>query len=135
MIHYLLDTDICIEMIRGKSPALLAHLRRRKIGSVAISSITLAELQYGVAKSRDPEQNRIALVHFVAPLEVLPFDERAAAGYGKLRAGLERSGRPIGPLDTLIAAHALAAKLTLVTNNQREFSRVVDLHVENWGHA
>ncbi len=135
MIHYLLDTDICIEMIRGKSPAILAHLRRRKVGSVAISSITLAELQYGVAKSRDPEQNLIALVHFVAPLEVLPFDERAAAGYGKLRADLERAGRPIGPLDTLIAAHALAEKLTLVTNNQREFSRVPDLHVENWGQA
>ena len=135
MIHYLLDTDICIEMIRGKSPALLAHLRRREVGSVAISSITLAELQYGVAKSRDPEQNLIALVHFVAPLEVLPFDERVAAGYGKLRADLERSGQPIGPLDTLIAAHALAAKLTLVTNNQREFSRVPGLHVENWGQA
>jgi tRNA(fMet)-specific endonuclease VapC len=135
MIHYLLDTDICIEMIRGKSSVLLAHLRRRKVGSVAISSITLAELQYGVAKSRDPEQNLIALVHFVAPLEVLPFDERAAAGYGKLRADLERSGQPIGPLDTLIAAHALAAKLTLVTNNQREFSRVPGLHVENWGLA
>jgi tRNA(fMet)-specific endonuclease VapC len=135
MIHYLLDTDICIEMIRGKSPALLAHLRRREVGSVAISSITLAELQYGVAKSRDPEQNLIALVHFVALLEVLPFDERVAAGYGKLRADLERSGQPIGPLDTLIAAHALAAKLTLVTNNQREFSRVPGLHVENWGQA
>jgi tRNA(fMet)-specific endonuclease VapC len=135
MIHYLLDTDICIEMIRGKSPALLTHLHRRKVGSVAISSITLAELQYGVAKSRDPEQNLIALVHFVAPLEVLPFDERVAAGYGKLRADLERSGQPIGPLDTLIAAHALAAKLTLVTNNQREFSRVPGLHVENWGQA
>lgn len=135
MIRYMLDTDVCIELIRGKSPALLASLRKRKVGSVAISSITLAELQYGAAKSRDPDRNRLALIHFVAPLEVLSFDDRAAGAYGKLRANLERAGRPIGPLDTLIAAHALSAKLTVVTNNQREFSRVADLHVENWGRA
>jgi len=135
MIHYMLGTDICIEIIRRKSPAVLGSLRRRKVGSVAISSITLAELQYGVAKSRDPDRNSLALIHFVVPLEVLPFDDLAAGAYGKLLADLERAGRPIGPLDTLIAAHALSAKFTLVTNNQREFSRVAGLRVENWGHA
>ncbi len=135
MIRYMLDTDICIEIIRGNSPAPLASLRRQKVGSVAISSITLAELQYGVAKSSNPDRNRLALVHFVAPLEVLGFDDLAAGAYGKLRANLERTGQPIGPLDTLIAAHALSYKLTLVTNNQREFSRVADLHVENWCQA
>lgn len=131
MSHYLLDTNICIDLIRGK-PQPLAHLRRHKVGSVAISSITLAELQYGVARSSDPERNRISLVTFVAPLEVLPFDDRAAAAYGELRAELQRVGRPIGPLDMLIAAHALAEKLTLVTNNEREFNRVTGLKVENW---
>jgi len=135
MIHYMLGTDICIEIIRRKSPAVLGSLRRRKVGSVAISSITLAELQYGVAKSRDPDRNSLALIHIVVPLEVLPFDDLAAGAYGKLLADLERAGRPIGPLDTLIAAHALSAKFTLVTNNQREFSRVAGLRVENWGHA
>jgi len=135
MIRYMLDTDICIEIIRGKSPAVLACLRKHEVGSVAISSITLAELQYGVAKSRDPDRNRLALVHFVAPLEMLSFDDSAAGAYGKLRANMERAGQPIGPLDTLIAAHALAAKLTLVTNNQRESSHVADLHVESWGRA
>ncbi len=135
MIRYMLDTDICIEIIGETSPAILASLRRRKVGSVAISSITLAELQCGVAKSRDPDRNRLALLSFVAPLEVLDFDDRAAGAYGPLRAKLERAGRPIGPLDTLIAAHALSAQLRLVTNNQREFSRVAGLHVENWGHA
>lgn len=131
MIHYLLDTNICIEMIRGR-PAPLAHLRRHKVGSVAISSITLAELQYGAAKSRDPERNRISLVAFVAPLDVLPFDDLAATAYGTLRAELQQAGRPIGPLDMLIAAHALSTKLILVTNNEREFARVAGLHVENW---
>jgi tRNA(fMet)-specific endonuclease VapC len=135
MIRYMLDTDICIEIIRRKSLAVLACLRKHAAGSVAISSITLAELQYGVAKSRDPDRNRLALVHFLAPLEVLSFDNIAALAYGKVRGGLERAGQPIGPLDTLIAAHALAAKLTLVTNNQREFSRVADLQVESWGQA
>ena len=135
MIRYLLDTDICIEIIRGRSAAPLANLRRHRIGSVAISSITLAELQYGVARSRDPQRNRIALIHFLAPLEVLPFDQHAADAYGEFRADLERAGGPIGPLDTLIAAQALAEKLTLVTNNQRHFARVADLHVENWGSA
>jgi tRNA(fMet)-specific endonuclease VapC len=131
-MRYLLDTNICIAMIRGRSDAVVAKLRRHKIGSVGISSITLAELQHGVAKSSDPGRNAVALAHVVAPLEVLPFDVRAAAAYGRVRAGLERKGTPIGPLDTLIAAHAVALGVTLVTSNEREFARVTGLRVENW---
>jgi len=132
MIRYLLDTDICIELIRVKSAALLERLRTQRVGSVAISSVTLAELQYGVAKSRDPDRNLVALLHFVAPLEVLPFEQKAAEAYGRLRADLERAGKPIGSMDMLIAAHAQAAELVLVTNNEREFSRVAGLSLEKW---
>jgi tRNA(fMet)-specific endonuclease VapC len=129
---YLLDTSICIELIREKRPGVLQRLRQCQIGSVAISSITMAELRYGVAKSRDPLRNRVAMAHFCAALEIRPFDDRAAGFYGPLRAALEQEGTPIGPLDTLIAAHALALDATLVTSNQREFSRVEGLRVENW---
>jgi tRNA(fMet)-specific endonuclease VapC len=94
--------------------------------------ITLAELEYGVEKSARPEQNRIALMEFCAPLELRPFEDSAAAEYGTIRACLERRGDVIGPLDQLIAAHALAEGATLVTNNEREFRRIEGLSVENW---
>ena len=132
MIRFLLDTDICIELIRGRASAVVARRRRRKIGTSCISAITLAELLYGVAKSRDPERNTVALAHFCAPLEICPFDHKAGSRCGGIRTELERSGTPIGPLDTLIAAHALALNATVVTNNEREFNRVPGLHVENW---
>jgi len=133
VIRHLLDTNVCIELIRGRSSAtFLARLRRRKIGSVGISAITLAELQFGVARSSDPDRNRIALAEFVAPLSIVPFDDSAASAYGRLRAELQRTGRPIGPMDMLIAAQALSLNATLVTNNEREFRRVVGLRVENW---
>jgi tRNA(fMet)-specific endonuclease VapC len=133
VIRHLLDTSICIELIRGRSPdAILARLRRRKIGSVGISAVTLAELQYGVARSSDPGRNRLALGQFMAPLAVAPFDDAAAGAYGRLREELQRRGQPIGALDMLIAAHALSLDATLVTCNEREFRRVTGLHVENW---
>lgn len=133
MIRHLLDTNICIELIRGRSSdALLARLRRHKLGRVGISAITLAELQYGVARSSAPDRNKVALAQFLAPLVIAPFDDRAAAAYGRLRAGLQERGLPIGPLDTLIAAHALSLGVALVTSNEREFRRVPDLRVENW---
>ena len=132
MIRFLLDSNICIELIRGRAPAVVARLRRRKIGTIGISAITLAKLQYGVAKSRDAERNTVALAHFCAPLEVCPFDHEAGSSYGDIRTELERAGTPIGPLDTLIAAHAVALNATVVTNNEREFRRVPGLRVENW---
>jgi tRNA(fMet)-specific endonuclease VapC len=132
VIRCLLDTNICIELIRGRAPAVLARLRRRKIGTIGISAITLAELQYGAAKSSDPPRNTVALAHFCAPLEIRPFDYEAASSYGEIRTVLERAGTPIGSLDTLIAAHALALNVAVVTNNEREFRRVPGLRVENW---
>ena len=132
MIRYMLDTNICIEMIRGRGASILEKLRDCKIGDVGISTITMAELECGVFKSSKPDQNRIALAQFSGPLEILSFDDRAAVTYGKVRGTLERMGKTIGPLDTLIAAHALSIKATIVTNNEREFRRVEGLKVENW---
>lgn len=132
MIRILLDTSICIELIRGRAPGVLARLRRRRVGSVGISSITLAELEYGVQRSSDPARNRIALTHFCAPLEIRPFDQEAASAYGRVRADLARAGTPIGPLGTLIAAHAMALGAVIVTGNAREFRRVTGLRVERW---
>lgn len=132
MTEYLLDTDTCIYLIKKHPANALAKLQSLKITSVGISSITLSELEYGVAKSNKPQQNKLALAQFVAPLELLPYDDAAAACYGPTRAFLESQGTPIGPLDTLIAAHALALRCVLVTNNVREFSRLPDLVVENW---
>jgi tRNA(fMet)-specific endonuclease VapC len=132
MMDYLLDTNICIELIRRRSAKILRRLQKCQIGQVGISSITLAELQYGVYKSRDPQRNKMALVEFCAPLEIPPFDDRAASVYGRIRTAIEEAGKPIGPMDMLIAAHALALGAILVTNNQREFARVPKLHIENW---
>jgi len=98
---------------------------------VGISTITLAELQYGVAKSSDPSRNGLALKRFCMPLEILKFDQQAATAYGEARSRLERVGTPIGPLDTLIAAHALSLNVILVTSNEDEFRRVAGLKVEN----
>ena len=132
MTGYLLDTDICIYLIKRQPPQALTKLQTLELSAVGISSITLSELEYGVAKSSRPQQNKLALVQFLAPLEVLPYDDVAAARYGPIRAFIESQGTPIGPLDTLIAAHALALNYILVTNNVREFSRLPDLVVENW---
>ncbi len=132
MIRYFLDTDTCIELIRKKTDRILERLKRCRIGTVGISTVTLGELQYGVSRSHDPARNRIALAEFCAPLELPSFDDRAAAVYGRIRAQLEKKGLSIGPLDTLIAAHALSLSATLVTHNLREFNRVEGLKVESW---
>jgi tRNA(fMet)-specific endonuclease VapC len=102
------------------------------VGDVAISSITLAELEYGAAKNSNPAQNRNSLIAFLSPLEILSFDDRAAIHCGDIRSCLERKGKRIGSMDMLIAAHARSIPLILVTNNMDEFSRVPDLRVENW---
>ena len=132
MTRFLLDTYTCIFLIKRQPPTALAKLQSLDIASVAISSITLSELEYGVARSTRPQQNKLALAQFLAPLDVLPYDDAAAARYGTVRAYLESQGTPIGPLDTLIAAHALALGTVLVTNNESEFSRLPDLIIENW---
>ena len=131
MISYMLDTNICIDVINARPPTVLARFRLERLGSIGISSVTAAELAYGVAKSGSA-RNREALEMFLAPLEVLPFDVSAIWHYGELRAGLERRGPPIGALDTMIAAQALASNTILVTNNAREFARVPELRLQNW---
>jgi len=131
-MEWMLDTNICIAIIRRRPEAALRRLRGKAIGQVGISSLTLAELQYGAAKSREPAAARDALGEFVLALEVAPFDDGAAAIYGEVRAQLESRGQPIGPIDTLIAAHALTLEAVLVTNNLREFRRVRGLIVEDW---
>ncbi len=129
---YLLDTNICIYLIREKSPKIEAKFRSHSITEVGISSITFSELQFGVEKSQYPEKNQEALNFFLAPLEIFPFDERAAIAYGKIRAKLEKQGNVTGPLDLMICSHALALYAILVTNNVKEFPRVKNLKIENW---
>ena len=129
---YLLDTDMCIAIIKKKPAQVLQKLTQQDISHVAISSITLSELEYGVEKSLYREQGKMALVEFLAPLTILPYDDGAAPFYGRIRAFLEKQGRMIGPLDMLIGAQALSIKATLVTNNKREFERIPGLKVENW---
>ena len=131
-MNYLLDTNICIYIIKKRPESVFDRLKKLSIGQVAISSITYSELCFGVKKSKLWERNAQALEQFISPLEVLSYPEEAGMVYGKVRADLELSGRPIGPLDTLIAAHAKFLGYTLVTNNVSEFSRVSGLKVENW---
>jgi tRNA(fMet)-specific endonuclease VapC len=126
----LLDTNICIYIINAKPTAVLERFRHYRMGEIALCSVVAAELAFGVAKSCSA-CNRQALEMFLAPLTILPFDEPAVWTYGELRADLERRGTPIGSLDTMIAAHALSLRTTLVTNNTAEFSRVPGLRVEN----
>jgi tRNA(fMet)-specific endonuclease VapC len=127
----LLDTNICIYVINMRPPQVLARFREYRLGEIGICSVVAAELAYGVAKIRSA-RNRSALEMFLAPLEVLPFDQAAVWAYGDLRASLEREGQPIGALDTMIAAHALSVDAPLVTHNTREFARVPGLRLENW---
>ncbi len=132
--RYLLDTNICIYIINRRPPEVFRHFDGVAAGQIGISSITHAELDFGVAKSGS-RRNRVALDKFLLPLEIMPFDADAARQYGKLRAQLELAGTPIGALDTLIAAHALALGITLITNNTREFERVPKLRLEDWASA
>jgi tRNA(fMet)-specific endonuclease VapC len=130
-VQYLLDTNICIYVINRRPSVVLAQFLAHEDEGIAISSISAAELHFGVRKSGSARNLR-ALENFLAPLMVLDFDLDAARVCGDLRAALERKGVPIGPYDTQIAAHALATGLTLVTNNEREFKRVPGLSLENW---
>lgn len=132
MIDYLLDTNICIYTIRKKPTQVVQRLRRLQISRIGISSIVLSELEYGIARSSKPQQNQTALIDFLVPIEILPYDNAAAREYGKLRRYLEQQGTPIGSLDLLIAAHALSLECVLVTNNESEFGRVPGLKIENW---
>lgn len=129
---YMLDTNICIYAMKNKPEHVLQRLKKEINSGVCISAITLAELEHGMQHSSNPTKNEQALLRFLIPLTVLPFGAAAASEYGAIRTHLQSKGTPIGPLDMLIAAHARAEDMVLVTNNVREFERVPKLEVENW---
>jgi tRNA(fMet)-specific endonuclease VapC len=128
----LIDTSICIALLRGKSPRVLPRFRAALSSGAAISSITAAELYFGLQRCRNQERERKGLNDLFGAVEILPFGQNAAQAFGIIRDGLARRGTIIGPFDLLIAAHAVAENAILVTNNTREFSRVPTLLVEDW---
>jgi tRNA(fMet)-specific endonuclease VapC len=128
----MLDTNTCIALIKRKPIHILQKFSEYQVGDIGISAVSLAELRYGVSKSQHQARNQAALDEFILALEIAAFDEQATVAYGVLRAALEKEGTPIGPLDTMIGAHALSLGVTLVTNNTREFNRVLGLTVVDW---
>ena len=135
MIKYLIDTNICIYIMNRRPIEIIHKFKQFDVGEIGVSTITVSELQYGVAKSKNYRLNEQRIEEFLSPLEILPYDEIAAGIYGDIRLQLEKSGEPIGPLDLLIAAQALNRNLVLITNNDKEFKRVNNLKVENWGNS
>lgn len=131
-MNYILDTNICIYIIKKKPQSVLDKLKQIPLGVIGISVITLSELIYGVRKSAYPEKNLDALTQFLIPFELFQFDYNCAIEYGNVRSNLEKKGALIGPLDMLIAAHAKSLGHILVTNNEKEFKRVEGLQIENW---
>ncbi len=131
-MKYMLDTNICIYAIKHKSDTVIKKFLSHDPEELCISAITYAELMHGVEKSIAVERNRIAMSLFLSPITILQFDEHAAEEYGRIKAELEKKGTPIDPMNTLIAGHAMSRGLILVTNNTREFNRVVGLTVEDW---
>jgi tRNA(fMet)-specific endonuclease VapC len=131
MLQYMLDTNICIYVMKNYPPKLRERFNRLA-EQLCISSITLAELQYGAEKSARRLENLQAVEHFTARLETLAFSSKAAVHHGQMRAELEKAGTPVGAYDLLIGAHARSEGLTVVTNNMREFKRMPGLRVENW---
>jgi tRNA(fMet)-specific endonuclease VapC len=134
-MRYMLDTNICIYVIKHKPEKVFQELQKHDPSEVCISSVTYAELVHGVEKSEAVEKNRLALSLLLANIEILDFDVEAANCYGKIRADLEKKGTPIGPLDMMIAGHAQSLGYTVVTNNMKEFSRVSNLKIDNWAES
>ncbi len=131
-MKYLIDTNICIYIMNKRPLKVIKKFKEFGIGMIGVSIITISELEYGVAKSKHIKKNRKRLNEFLSPFDVLLYNEKASEYYGTIRADLEEKGLIIGPLDMLIAAHALSENLILVTNNEKEFKRVKGLRVENW---
>ena len=131
-MNYLLDTNICIYIINKKPASVIKRIQTKQPEQIAISTITQAELEYGIARSRNIDQNRIALLEFLFPFLLIDFDQMAAVQYGLIRASLESRGKPIGSMDMLLAAQAVSRDLILVTNNEKEFHRIEGLKLENW---
>lgn len=131
-MKYMLDTNIIVYAKNKRPESVLNQLTAQRPSDVCISAISMAELEFGVCHSSRPDQNRLALMSFLSAIQIIPFDSDAAREYGQIRQDLTQDGNLIGSNDMLIAAHAKALGLILVTNNTREFERVKGLHVENW---
>ena len=131
-MKYLLDTNICIYIINKRPVSVIQRLSNYEIDDIAISSITVSELEYGINKSKNPDNSRIALIEFLLPFKLIDYDFKAAKEYGIIRSDLEKSGQPIGAMDYLLAAQAISLDLILVSNNLKEFSKVKKLRMENW---
>ncbi|MBU4316622.1 MAG: type II toxin-antitoxin system VapC family toxin [Proteobacteria bacterium] len=132
MTKYLIDTNICIYIMNKRPIEIIHKFKQFDIGDIGVSTITISELQYGIVKSKNRALNTNRVEEFLAPLEIIPYDEIASKIYGDIRYKLEKRGQIIGPLDLLIAAQALSRGLVLITNNEKEFKRVINLEVENW---
>ena len=132
MIRYLLDTNICIYLIKKRPAEALEHFRQHPPAEVAISIITVFELEYGVQKSRYQQRTRDAMTKFLSPLNIINLDRSSVLEAAAIRAHLEKIGTPIGPYDLFIAGLARSCGMTLVTNNTAEFERVEGLTLENW---
>ena len=131
-MKFLIDTNICIYLMNNRSPELIQKFKDTEIGQIGISSITISELYSGLSKSKNQEFNLKRLEEFLVPFEILAYDAIASKYYGEIRYDLEKRGEVIGPLDLLIAAHALSRNLVLITNNEKESQRIKLLKVENW---
>lgn len=129
---FLLDTNIIIYTLKNRFESIRTKIENAGIDNVCVSSLTVAEMEFGAAKSQNPDAARARLYEFLTPFEILPFDANAAEFYGRIRAAMEKTGNVIGPIDLLIASTAIANKCCVVTNNTKEFLRVPNLHVENW---
>jgi tRNA(fMet)-specific endonuclease VapC len=131
-MRYLLDTNICIYIINKKPSIVLEKIQTISSEEIGISTITVAELDYGITNSKSPVQNRLALLEFLLPLIIIDYEQKDASFYGMIRKELETNGKIIGPLDLLLASQAMARDLILVTNNVREFKRIKGLKIQNW---
>ncbi len=131
-MHYLLDTNICIYLIKKQPLSVIDRFRQHSPKDVAISTITLFELQYGIEKSQYRQRSKDALAKFLLPLNLIDIDRSSAVEAAIIRAQLEKKGMPIGPYDLLIAGLARSLDMILVTNNTKEFERIDNLHLENW---
>ena len=129
---YLLDSNICIYLINGRPIKVVQKIKEYNPPEIKLSSISIAELEYGVSKSENREKNRQALINFASAFDIVDFNDDDAEIYGMIRADLERKGQVIGPYDMQIAAQAISRNMVLVTNNVREFCRVKNLKIENW---
>ena len=132
MTRMMLDTNICIYIIKNRPPSVKRKFESLEIGELCLSSITVSELYYGAYKSQHQAKNLKALKYFLMPFEILEYDYNAAVAYGRIRAELEKKGKVIGNMDMQIAGHALSRQMTLVTNNTKEFERISGLMLDNW---